>query len=82
MHWSCTKEIPFFEGHLSHAHRFLISVEAAQKHWIKKEACIQSAVRPTGMSGVLDLDFDVCSVLQSESFQLQAMDSSLQTGGL
>lgn len=35
-----------------------------------------------GASGVLDLDFDVCCALQSESFQLQAMDSSLQTGGL
>lgn len=46
------------------------------------EACIQSAIGPMGTSGVLNLDFDVCCVLQSESFQLQAMDSSLQTRGL
>lgn len=34
------------------------------------------------MSGVLDLDFEVRRIVQSESFQLQAMDSSLQTRGL
>lgn len=49
---------------------------------LAREACIQSAIGPTGTSGALDLDFDVCLVLQSESFQLQAMDSSLQTRGL
>lgn len=35
-----------------------------------------------GKSGVLDRGLDVCCALQSESCQLQAMDSSLQTRGL
>lgn len=38
MRWARTKEIPFFGGYRSQAHRFLILAGAAQKHWADKRA--------------------------------------------
>lgn len=76
-----TKEIPLKDT--SQEHRFLISVGAPQKSWIRKKAMYSFTLlsNPWARQRPLVLDFHV-GCLQSDSFQRQAMDSSLHTRGL